>query len=206
MIATAYFVGSILLMYIAYNLYERESSRAYLSLALFLAGIYVYLEFVAFKVPTMYPLIFKLEVSIYVLSSYFFYRTFRSIYGKFSYTALTILLLMLLYILFAPLINHVDILGSYFVEYYNHGWGEIVVVFFYIFILLFLYEGRKLSKEVDEETRTKLRMYTHTVVLTVTLAAVTRFLCLTFLLPHLDSLVLLAGYTYLYFLFKRANL
>ena len=196
-----YFTLSIYILYLAYKLYDPSKRRGYLALAILTTGIYTYLEFVSFNQPHAYLLIFKLESTMYILGSYYFYRSFRILRGKFSVPSFVILIGMILYVLLAPTATEVRIYKHYFVEIYTHYWGEMVVIFFYIFLMLFVLEGRKLYKKIDEETRKKARNYMIIIIFTITAAIITRFLCLYFFIPHLDPIVFAIGYTVLYLFF-----
>ncbi len=165
-------------------------------------AIYIYLEFVSFNYPSAYALLFRLESLMYILGSYFFYRSFRTLRGGFSIPALVLLSAMILYVIFVPTTRDVVIYDYYFVELYTHYWGEMVVIFFYVFLLLFVLEGRRLYRRMDEKTKKKALQYMLIVILTVTAGIFTRFLCLYFFIPHLDPIVFAMGYTVLYFFFK----
>jgi len=197
-----YFILSIYILYLVYRIYDPQKHRGYVCLAMLTTGIYTYLEFVAFNVPSSYIIVFKLEAIMYILGSYFFYRSFSTLRGKFNIPSLILLLSMISYVLLAPTATEVKTYGYYFVEFYTHYWGELVVIFFYVFLALFVMEGRKVSKITDKKTTKKVQKYMLIVIITVTSAIITRFLCLYFFLPHLDPIVFAVGYTILYSFFK----
>ena len=145
---------------------------------------------------------FKLEAIMYILGSYLFYRSFSTLRGKFSIPSLILLLSMIFYVLFFPTATQVKTYEYYFVELYTHYWGEFVVIFFYVFLVLFVVEGRKVSAAMDNKIKRKVHQYMFIVIITITGAIIIRFLCLYYFLPHLDPLVFLIGYTVLYLFFQ----
>ncbi|OYT60038.1 hypothetical protein B6U71_01600 [Euryarchaeota archaeon ex4484_178] len=72
--------------------------------------VYIYLEFVAFKAPSFY------------LLTYFFYRSFSKLKMKFNFIPIALLIVMILYVLPAPIAVEVRTYEHYFVGFYIHCW------------------------------------------------------------------------------------
>jgi len=193
MIKVAYFLGSIYLIYLAYLFVNvREQSRRFLSTALFLSGIFLYITFIYISDEHLYYFGLIVQFFIYATVIFFFYLSLKSLLVKVTWKSLYILALIFLF-LFLTLLAPMSLISK----------GVIMMSFLYILLALLFFEARKINVEISEDLRRDVRNYTLIIGLTVTFAFLLMVFSSYHSLPPLDIVAIVIGYSFLYPLFRR---